>query len=36
MPPSDLLQLRNLGPVSIRWLTGAGITTVSELRRRPA
>lgn len=30
---SDLISLRNLGPVSIRWLHGAGISTVAELRR---
>lgn len=28
-----LAALPNLGPVSVRWLAGAGITTVEELRR---
>lgn len=30
---SDLINLRNLGPVSVRWLCGAGISTTAELRR---
>jgi DNA transformation protein and related proteins len=33
MPERDLVSLPNLGPVSARWLAGAGITTVAELRR---
>jgi DNA transformation protein and related proteins len=33
MPDAGLLALRNLGPVSVRWLESAGITSVEELRR---
>ena len=33
MPDPGLLALRNLGPVSVRWLESAGITSVEELRR---
>lgn len=29
----ELAALPNLGPASARWLVGAGITTVAELRR---
>ena len=30
---TELAGLRNLGPVSARWLVGAGITSVAELKR---
>jgi glutathione peroxidase len=30
---SDLINLRNLGPFGVRWLCGAGISTLAELRR---
>jgi DNA transformation protein len=33
MSGPELRQLRNLGPVSVRWLESAGITSVAELRR---
>ncbi len=33
MTAEDLAALPNLGPASARWLVGAGITTVAELRR---
>lgn len=33
MTDHDLAALPNLGPASARWLVGAGIRTVSELRR---
>jgi TfoX-like protein len=29
----ELAELPNLGPASARWLVGAGISTVAELRR---
>jgi hypothetical protein len=32
----ELAALPNLGPASARWLVGAGITTVAELRRAGA
>ena len=33
MTEGELAALPNLGPASARWLTGAGIGTVAELRR---
>lgn len=33
MTERDLASLPNLGPASARWLVGAGIGTVAELRR---
>jgi len=30
---SDLINLRNFGPVSVHWLCGAGISTVAELHK---
>jgi hypothetical protein len=33
MSEEELAALPNLGPASARWLVGAGITTVAELRR---
>lgn len=33
MDDSDLAALPNLGPASARWLAGAGVRTVTELRR---
>ena len=36
MSEKELAALPNLGPASARWLVGAGITTVVELRRAGA
>ena len=33
MSEAELAALPNLGPASARWLVGAGISTVAELRR---